>query len=80
MIFFPGDKVVYQGSKFPELRNKLGEVCAQVKNSPGTVVVDFGDNSYVMSNRVLDRFKPSKEAGVKELDIQVRRKKYDEDD
>ena len=80
MIFFTGDKVVYTGSKYPELRNKLGEVCARVKNAPESAVVDFGDSSYVMSNRVLAKFKPAKDTGVKELEVQVRRKKNDEDD
>lgn len=80
MKFFHGDKVVYRGSRFSDLRNKLGEVCSQVGNNPDCLVVEFGDDSYVMPSRVLARYKPSKEPGSKEPEVQTRRKRRDEDD
>lgn len=79
-MYFQGDKVVYRGRQFPELKTKIGEVCSRVQGSKYGVVVDFGDDSYVMDGRLLDRYKPSKEPNSKEPEIQVRRKRHDSDD
>ena len=79
-MYFQGDRVVYQGSRYPELKNKVGEVVAQVKGSPTKVVVDFADDSYVMDQSRLSPFKPSKESGAKELEVLVRRKYRDEEE
>jgi hypothetical protein len=44
-----GDKVSYTGEKFAkDLHGKLGVVCGRVGNTEHGVVVDFGDESYVM--------------------------------
>ena len=79
MMYFQGDKVSYYG-KIMELRTKVGEVCARVRGSDSLVVVDFGDDSYVMNQRVLKPYKPSKEVGFKEPEIQVRRKRESDED
>jgi|GEM_PF-2773489 len=80
MKYFPGDKVTYRGTRFNDLRNRLGEVCSQVRNSLDTYVVDFGDDSYVLRSESLSRYKPSKEPGAKELEVQVRRKRSNDDE
>lgn len=56
--FQQGDKVSYSGSKFAkELHGKLGIVCGHVANQEGGIVVDFGEDSYVLDeNRHLTRF------------------------
>lgn len=79
-MYFQGDKVVYHGSKFNELRTKIGEVCTRVDGSKYGVVVDFGDDTYVMDSRSLAPYKPSKESSSKEPEVQVRRKRHDADD
>jgi len=76
-MYFQSDKVVYRGTKFPELRTKLGEVCTRVSGSEHGVVVDFGDDSYVMDSRNLAPYLPSKEPNAKEPEIQIRRKRID---
>ena len=48
MTYFKGDKVNYTGTKFSELKNKLGEVVCRVGSSMDSYVIDFGENSYVM--------------------------------
>lgn len=79
MLYFQGDKVMYRGSKFPELRTKIGEVCGRVQGSTHGVVVDYGNDSYVMDGRSLVPYKPSKEPNAKEPEVQVRRKPADPD-
>lgn len=59
-MFQQGDLVNYVGEKFAsEIRSKLGEVVARVKNEPGAYVVDFGDDAYIVGERSLTRFKAS---------------------
>lgn len=49
MIFQVGDKVSYKGSKFSrELHGHLGIVLARIEKTQNGVVVDFGDDAYVM--------------------------------
>ncbi len=79
-MFMPNDMVTYAGKKFArELNGKIGHVCARVEKSPDSVVVEFGDDSYIMHNRNLRKYVPS--PGAKEPEVQVRRRrKYDEDE
>lgn len=79
-MFFQGDKVVYHGARFSELRHKIGEVWARVQNSSRTVVVDFGDDSYVLNIKLLSKYKPSKESNSKEPEVQIRRRRHLDDD
>jgi hypothetical protein len=79
-MFMPGDLVKYIGKKFSrELNTKVGEVCSRVEKSPDAVVVEFGDDSYIMHHRNLAKHVPS--PGHKEPEVHVkRRRKYDEDE
>lgn len=77
--YFPGDRVIYRGTKLNDLRGRVGEVCARVQGSKYGVTVDFGDDSYVVDSRNLVTFVPSKDSGNKEPEIQVRRKRQDPD-
>lgn len=76
--YFHGDKVVYTGEKQGDIRNKVGEVIARVANST-SVVVEFGDDSYVMSPIFLKPWKPSKEPAAPAPEVQVKRKRVDPD-
>jgi hypothetical protein len=61
-MYFQGDKVRYTGAKFArELsgKGKIGEVCARVAGQEGAVVVNFGDDDYVVSERSLEPYRPS---------------------
>ena len=79
-MYFNGDRVSYRGSRFPELRTKMGEVCARVANSTYGVVVDFGGDSYVMDARSLVKYVPSTAPGSKEPEVHVRKRKPADDD
>jgi len=69
-LFLPGDKVFYTGIKFKgELTSKegkpyVGVIHAGVCNQPGTWVVEFQDtkeqDSFVMSEHVLSKYRPAK--------------------
>jgi hypothetical protein len=47
--FGQGDKVSYAGEKFAkDLHGKLGIICGRIGGTEHGVVVDFGEDSYVM--------------------------------
>lgn len=78
-MFMPGDLVKYVGKKFSrELNTKVGQVCARVDKSPDSVVVEFGDDSYIMHHRNLAKHVPSPSS--KEPEVQVRRRRRDDDE
>lgn len=80
-MYFQGDRVRYIGRRFAkELsgKGKVGEVCAQVQNQKGAYVVDFGDDSYVMPEGSLERYRPTAaelKEGKAEPVIETRRRK-----
>jgi hypothetical protein len=46
----PGDLVKYIGGTFSkDLHSKTGVVVAHIKGEPNGVVVEFGDNTYVLN-------------------------------
>ena len=58
-MFMPFDIVNYRGTKFKDLKSKLGEVIARVKES-GAYIVDFGqEQAYILSENSLERWRPS---------------------
>jgi hypothetical protein len=72
-MYMPGDKVNYVGQKFSqELRTKLGVVVSKVQGEPYGVVVDFGENSYIVNINSLKRANVSRDV---EVDIE-RTKRY----
>ena len=79
--FNQGDQVRYTGRKFArELsgKGKIGEVCSRVSNEEGAVVVDFGDDSYVLSVSSLEKWRPSAQElkeGKAEPVIETRRRR-----
>lgn len=84
--FMPGDKVRYVGRKFARDlsgKGKIGEVCAAVQGESNKLVVDFGDDSYVMSEASLEKWRPSAQElkeGKTEPTVEVRRKRKSEDE
>ena len=62
-MYFQGDKVRYVGQRhaheFSKKKITHGEVCARVQNQDGAYVVEFGDDSYVMSEHSLSPWRPS---------------------
>lgn len=55
-MFQQGDLVKYTGEKLSkELGSKIGTVCARVGKTETGVVVDFGDDAYVIDERNLAR-------------------------
>lgn len=86
-IYMEGDKVFYVGSKFKmDLTSKEGKpyvglIHARVENEPGVFVVEFPDtkegDSYVMSERVLSKYKPARveRHDGPEVQTRARRKK-----
>ena len=55
--FQQGDKVQYCGERVKELSGKLGVVHARVQNTETGVVVDFGNDCYILDEqRHLTRF------------------------
>jgi hypothetical protein len=49
-----GDHVSYVGSRF-KLAGKLGIVISRVLNQPDEMIVDFGDDSFVIHESLLSR-------------------------
>lgn len=81
MLFMPGDLVRYIGSKYKDISNKIGEVVAKVKGTTSsTYVVDFASASYIMGDEVIVKHKSSNDSDLKETEVQVHRKKHDEED
>lgn len=62
-MFFPGDKVKYTGAVvFRDdkgnnlgIAGKIGEVIAKIAGEPNGLVVEFGDDSYVVNASNLTR-------------------------
>ena len=55
--YLPTDLVVYTGEKHRgDIGGKPGEVCCQVENQPGTYVVAFGSDDFVLSGTLLAPF------------------------
>jgi hypothetical protein len=90
-IYQEGDLVYYCGQKFKqELTGKEGKpqtgiVHARVVNQPGHWVIEFPDtkqnDSYIMSEKVLTKFRPAKtEQKYDGPEVQKRRKRASEDD
>lgn len=51
-LFMPGDKVNYVGQNqkiLSEVGTKMGVISARVGGEPNGVVVDFGDDAYIVS-------------------------------
>ena len=89
MTFQQGDKVSYTGQKFSkELKGALGFITAGVQNQPGVYSVDFPemkteDRFYVLSERFLSNFRPSKKEDhdrVQQVEVQRRRKRSTEEE
>jgi hypothetical protein len=75
-----GDKVSYAGEKFAkELRGKLGIVDATVGNSETEVVVDFGEDQFVMSELNLRPFQEKVDVS-KELEVRKKHRRNTEED
>lgn len=56
--FQQNDKVTYVGSKLGKtLHGKIGIVCARIEKTDSGVVVEFGDDAYVMDEKHLSKFK-----------------------
>lgn len=73
-MFLAGDKVKYVGQKFShELHSKLGVVLGPIKNQSCGVVVDFGDDAYVVNESSLIKM-----ISHKEPDFVKTRKHYDD--
>lgn len=88
-LYQQGDKVSYTGEKFKkELGGKLGFVTAGIENQPGVYSVDFPemkteDRFYVLAERFLSRFRPSKKEDhdrERQVEIQRRRRRTAEDE
>ncbi len=79
-LYQQGDKVSYCGKKFAsDLNGKLGEVVARVEGTEHGIVVDFGDNAYVLDEeKHVTRFRAAK--GGAEPQVERRRARKDEDD
>lgn len=59
-----GDLVVYTGEKNRgEIGGAPGEICAPVVNQPGTYVVAFGKDDYVLSGTLLAPFQGNIRSG-----------------
>lgn len=62
-MFMPGDLVNYSGSNSKlnsEIGNKVGEVKCRVEGEPDGVVVDFGDDAYIVNASSLRRLPKEK--------------------
>lgn len=77
MNFMQGDKVNYVGNTWNhELGNKLGVVIGRVQNQSNAIIVEFGDDAYILDECSLKRphhISP-------EQDIVIPRKRYDDGD
>ncbi len=59
-VFMPDDKVVYVGKTLAsEIGAKQGWVIAPVRNEQGAYVVEFGDESFVVSAASLAKYNPA---------------------
>jgi len=70
-MYFMGDKVSYIGSKFKNL--KMGTIISRVQNQTQTFVVDFGEDAYVIHEKLLTKYDPSK--STEKVDTETVRKK-----
>jgi hypothetical protein len=77
-MFMNGDKVSYVGSKF-KLAGKLGTVISRVQNCQEELIVDFGEDTYVMHESLLTRYNPS-QIKEREEEEPKRKKKTEEHD
>ena len=78
-MFMVGDLVSYNGEKLrQELRGKVGEICAKVKNAAEEYVVDFetGD-SYVLHENNLQRSNRSVSKDDSSVHSHLRRKRVE---
>lgn len=82
MLFMPGDRVKYVGSKtFVDgnstitLNSKIGEVVCKIKGDSDAFVVEFGDDAFVLRGENLRRhyFAPGTEP------VQQSRRRHDPD-
>lgn len=65
-LFKHGDKVVYVGDLHrAELGGAEGTVIAQVRNCEVELVVDFGEDAWVLHESLLQRFSGYKDKGDK---------------
>jgi len=80
MSYMCFDKVVYVGNKFSELRSSLGFVVAPMRNETGVYVVDFGGDSYVMSERSLAPYQQSAKDDRSIEILPVRRRRSDDEE
>ena len=72
-----GDKVKYVGRKYSaELGTKLGEVVASVSGEDSMLVVDFGDDAYVVREFLLRKLTPTRDGEGPEFS----RKRRNEDE
>lgn len=85
-MYMPFDKVRYTGRRYASIlsgKGKIGDVCAQVQNQPGVYVVDFGDESFVLPERSLERWYPTAQEikeGKGEPLVETRRRRRSEDE
>ena len=74
-MFFAGDKVRYVGHKFgSDLNTKMGVVIAIIQNNTNAVVVEFGDDTYVLNTSSVQRLTTNKD------NVEVYRKRRTDDD
>lgn len=80
-MFSRDDRVVYTGQKFAkELSGKIGFVVAPVDKDPGVWVIDFPEDSYTMSEGLLEKYRPAvKDDNAPEIHTRRKRKHHDED-
>jgi hypothetical protein len=81
MLINRDDRVVYTGQKFAkDLSGKIGFVVGPVDKDPGVWVVDFPEDSYIMSERLLEKYRaPVKDDGAPEVHTRRKRKLHDEE-
>jgi hypothetical protein len=76
-MYLPGDKVKYVGHKYShELGTKMGLVVARVQNGPG-VVVDFGDDAYIVNESSLRKQAPARDG--EEIEVSRKRRRDEEE-
>lgn len=80
MKFMPFDMVTYCGDKFrSEIKERTGEIVVPVEGNPGAYVVDFGNETYIVSERSLNRYRPSAKDKAEPV-VNVRRRRFAEDE
>jgi hypothetical protein len=78
-MFMPGDRVQHVGAR-SELRGRYGFVVSRVLNDTTEYVVEFGDDSYVVSVNQLVRAKYTQKDEEKQREVEIqRRRRYDPD-